>query len=98
MRYTNMQYPTLDLFEGARLERYLRISFALLVFVTPLVIGSPTSSRIGSFALPPSISLVHSSPPVLAKSPAKIPTPPPTSAGSLAWTPDRPFTHTPARS
>ena len=28
--YTNMQYPTLDPFEGARLERYLRISIALL--------------------------------------------------------------------
>jgi hypothetical protein len=27
--YTNMQYPTLDPFEGARLERYLRISLAL---------------------------------------------------------------------
>jgi hypothetical protein len=27
--YTNMQYPTLDPFEGARVERYLRISLAL---------------------------------------------------------------------
>ena len=27
--YTNMQYPTLDPFEGGRLERYLRISIAL---------------------------------------------------------------------
>ena len=27
--YTNMQYPTLDPFKGARLERYLRISLAL---------------------------------------------------------------------
>ena len=27
--YTNMQYPTLDPFEGGRLERYLRISLAL---------------------------------------------------------------------
>ena len=27
--YTNMQYPTLDPFEGARFERYLRISLAL---------------------------------------------------------------------
>ena len=28
-RYTNLQYPTLDPFEGARLDRYLRISLAL---------------------------------------------------------------------
>ena len=27
--YTNLQYPTLDPFEGARLDRYLRISLAL---------------------------------------------------------------------
>ena len=27
--YTNLQYPTLDPFEGASLDRYLRISLAL---------------------------------------------------------------------
>ena len=27
--YTNMKYPTLDPFEGDRLERYLKISLAL---------------------------------------------------------------------
>ncbi|KAK4860049.1 hypothetical protein QYF36_016388 [Acer negundo] len=74
-RYTNMQYPTLDPFEGARLERYLRISFALPVFVIPLVTGSPTSSRIRDLALLSSTSPVPSPSPSPFNT-AKVPTGP----------------------
>ncbi|KAI9165746.1 hypothetical protein LWI28_019731 [Acer negundo] len=63
--YINSQYPTLDPFEGARLEKSLRISFALPVSATPLVTGSPTSSGTwaGGLDLPPSTSSVPSLPP-----------------------------------
>ncbi|KAI9196572.1 hypothetical protein LWI28_025093 [Acer negundo] len=62
--YINAQYPTLDPFEGAWLEKSLRISFALPVYAASLVTGSPTSSGkwTGGVDLPPSTSLVPSFP------------------------------------
>ncbi|KAK4840475.1 hypothetical protein QYF36_009682 [Acer negundo] len=117
--YINVQYPTLDPIEGAQLERSLRISFTLLVSATPLVTGSPNSSKRGGVTLPSSTSHVPSPPhfpsntaqvttgstqpnailipsPILANSPAKIPSPLPTPAGLLIATPARPSTLVPS--
>ncbi|KAI9153922.1 hypothetical protein LWI28_018477 [Acer negundo] len=62
--YVNVPYSTLDPFEGARLEKSLRISYSLPISATSLVTGSPTSSRTwtGGVDLPPSTSPVPSHP------------------------------------
>ncbi|KAI9154384.1 hypothetical protein LWI28_025552 [Acer negundo] len=60
--YTNMQYPLLDPFERARLERYIRVSVALPVT------GSPNSSGTGGLVLPSSTSHVPSPPPISSSS------------------------------
>ena len=49
--YTNMQYPTLDPFEGARLKRYSKTSLALL--------GELTVSCSSAFLLTYSNSFSH---------------------------------------
>ncbi|KAI9166205.1 hypothetical protein LWI28_028000 [Acer negundo] len=103
-RYTNMQYHTLDPFEGAKLERYLRISFALprglalppSTSSVPSHLPSPSNtSKVTTESTQPNIDPI----PLLvpAKSHAKIPTPSPASVGSLARTLAHPSTRTPAR-